>query len=523
MKTHLFIRYNTYRDSMVMMKFQSFLEKTPGVVSCAAIMATPTNKEHLKKLHLLTTEIDALSPNDLCIAVEAELDDEALRAIQEKINQFLDNPKTFDKQQPGEIRTRSLKSALKILPGANIAQISVPGEYATYETMNALDHDLNVFLFSDNVPIQDEVEIKARAEKRGLIVMGPDCGTAIISGVGFGFYNQVRRGKIGLIGASGTGLQEVSCLIYKLGEGLSQVIGTGGRDLMSPVSGKTFTRALDFLAGDPETETVALISKKYSPEAVQTILRQAATIQKPVVAYFPGIDPAAVRSPNIHYAAHLEHAAVSAVELLHGRAQPLPLDRDNVYDRRGAIIQSECAKFSSRQRYIKALLTGGSFADQANMVLSGFVSPLYSYPADERTVAIDDPLTSREDSVIDLGADIFTQGRVHPMINPGDRNNRILAELKDDRVKVLLLDVVLGYGAHPDPAGDLSNVIREAKDSFEKKGGYLSCVVFICGTQDDIQNLAEQKKKLEACGAIVTESSSEAAYITGLIGMNGRG
>lgn len=522
MKTHVFVRYNTYRDSMVMMKFQSSLEKIPGIVSCAAIMATPTNKKHLQKSNLLTREVEELGPNDLCILVVAELSAEAFLAIQEKINQFLDKPRMFDKQPQGEIRPRSLKSALRMLPGANIAQISVPGEYATYETMNALEHGLNAFVFSDNVTIADEVEMKKIADQKGLMVMGPDCGTAIISGVGLGFYNEVRRGKIGLIGASGTGLQEVSCIIHRRGEGLSQVIGTGGRDLLNPVSGRTFARALDVLACDRETEVLVFISKKYSPEAAQAILQRAAAITKPVVVYFPGIDQAAVQAPNIHHASHLEHAALSAVELLRGRKQPPPLDKRAASDRRGVVIQAECGKFARKQRYIRALLTGGSFADQANMVLSEFVDPLYSYPASQRSIPIEDPLTSREDSVIDLGADFFTQGRVHPMINPADRNNRILAEIEDDRVKVLLLDVVLGYGAHPDPAGDLAKVIGEAKESFRKRGGYLSCVVFVCGTEDDIQNLGEQRRKLEECGAIVTESSSEAAYVTGLIGANGR-
>ena len=250
MKSHIFIRHNTYRDSMVMMKYQSYLEKIPGVIQCAAIMATPTNKEHLKKLNLLTQELSDLSSNDLCIVLRTELDDNTLLTVQEQINHFLDNPRMFDKQSEGEFKPKSLKSALKMLPAANLVQISVPGEYATYETMNALDHGLNVFLFSDNVSIQDEVDMKTAADRKGLIVMGPDCGTAIISGVGLGFSNEVRRGKIGIIGASGTGAQEVSCIIHKMGEGVSHVIGTGGRDLLAPVSGKTFTRALDILACD---------------------------------------------------------------------------------------------------------------------------------------------------------------------------------------------------------------------------------------------------------------------------------
>jgi FdrA protein len=521
MKSHLFIRHNTYRDSMVMMKFQSFVEKIPGVIHCAAVMATPTNKEHLNQLHLLTQDIADLSSNDLCIVVEADVNDASLLTIQEQINHFLDNPRMFDTRQQDELKPKSLKSALKILPAATIVQISVPGEYAAYETMNALDHGLNVFLFSDNVSTQDEVDMKASAEKKGLLVMGPDCGTAIISGVGLGFSNDVRRGNIGIIGASGTGVQEVSCIIHKMGEGVSHVIGTGGRDLLAPVSGKTFARAFDILACDTATDVIVCISKKFDVQAAESILHRAAQIRKPVVVYFPGISSRLVQSPNIHYAYHLEHAAISAVEVLHGKKQSRPLDKETVSQRRHALIQSECKKFSPTQHYIKALLTGGSFAEQAIAVLREFVNPLYAYLSDEQSLS--DPLTSREHSVIDLGADFFTHGRVHPMINPQDRNDRIRAELQDDSVRVLLLDVVLGYGSHADPAGELSAVIGSGKLAFKKKGNYLSCVVFICGTENDIQNLAEQKRKLEDCGAIVTDSSTEAAYIAGLIGTGGRG
>jgi FdrA protein len=453
--------------------------------------------------------------------LEADLDDHALRAVQEQITNFLDKPRMFDKVQQREIKPKSLKSALKMLPSANIVQISVPGEYAAYETMNALDYGLNVFLFSDNVSVQDEVDMKAYADKKGLLVMGPDCGTAIISGVGLGFSNDVRRGNIGIIGASGTGVQEVSCIIHKQGEGVSHVIGTGGRDLLAPVSGKTFTRAFDILACDPATEVIVCISKKFDTEAAGSILQRAAKIRKPVVVYFPGISSRLVQSPNIHYAYHLEHAALSAVEVLRGRKQSPPLDKTVVYQRRRACIQSECKKFSPKQHYIKALMTGGSFAEQASMILREFVNPLYSYVSGENSLS--DPLMSKEHSVIDLGADFFTQGRVHPMINPQDRNERIRVELQDERVKVLLLDVVLGYGSHADPAGELSTVIGNGKQLFQGKGNYLSCVVFICGTDNDIQNLAEQKKKLEDCGAIVTDSSTEAAYITGLIATDGRG
>src|SRR5580704_9603583 len=94
-------------------------------------------------------------------------------------------------------------------------------------------------IFSDNVPIAEEASLKHEARERGLMVMGPDCGTAIIGGVPLAFANAVPRGDIGIIGASGTGIQEVSTLIARAGRGVRHAIGTGGRDMHAEVGGLT--------------------------------------------------------------------------------------------------------------------------------------------------------------------------------------------------------------------------------------------------------------------------------------------
>src|SRR4030095_10708603 len=125
----------------------------------------------------------------------------------------------------------SIALGLERAEDADIALISVPGDYAAAEALKALAQGLNVMLFFDNVAIADERAIKLYARARTLLVMGPDCGTAIVNGVPLGFANVVRRGDIGLVAASGTGLQEVTCRIHNLGGGISQAIGTGGRDL----------------------------------------------------------------------------------------------------------------------------------------------------------------------------------------------------------------------------------------------------------------------------------------------------
>src|SRR5690606_14776291 len=125
-----------------------------------------------------------------------------------------------------------------------------PGVYAAFEAFRALENNLNVMMFSDNVTVEDEIKLKDLAVKKDLLMMGPDCGTAIINGVGLCFANKIKRGPIGLVAASGTGLQEVTVLIDQFGGGISQAIGVGGRDLSKDVMGRMTLHAINALNAD---------------------------------------------------------------------------------------------------------------------------------------------------------------------------------------------------------------------------------------------------------------------------------
>lgn len=521
MKIYTIVKKNTYHDSMKMMQFQAVLNKIPGITGSGVAMATPANKSQFRKAELLTEQVQEAGPNDLCIIVKAESDNAISLAILEIDKYF--KPKKPAEQYLGktDILPKSIASALKRLPTANLAFISVPGEYAALEATKALNNGLHVFLFSDNVPLKDEIELKALAEQKRLLVMGPDCGTAIISGIGLGFSNAVRQGRIGIVGASGSGMQEICCLIHRMGEGISQAIGTGGRDLSTRVGGKTFIRALDALLKNEGTDVIILMSKHCDEKVAKRMVERASEGKKPLVVYFPGSDYLINGNTRyIYRVENLEHVATSSVAILRGNAPPKPVTREAISREMSEVIRSESSKFPPKQKYVRALFTGGSFADQATMTLPTFFKRVYAYPSGGKTLGLDNPEESRENSIVDLGDDFFTLGRVHPMIDPRPRNERLIKEVKDKEVKVILLDVVLGFGAHIDPVDELSKIISDAKEKFEKDDSYLSFVVSLCGTGEDPQNFEKVKKKLQKSGAVVTESSTRAVLLAALIGCN---
>jgi FdrA protein len=351
--------------------------------------------------------------------------------------------------------------------------------------MKALRQGTHVFLFSDNVPIEQEKAIKQLARRKNLLVMGPDCGTAIINGIGLGFANHVRRGSIGLVGASGTGLQAVTTHIHELGGGISQAIGTGGRDLKTAVGAVTAHQALDVLSRDPGTNVIVLVSKPPSPDVVTVLLSSAQASGKPVVIDFIGYPPPARKLGNLHFATSLQEAASLAVELDIRAPETVP----------GS---------SSSDLYLRGLFSGGTLAYETLLGLQAILSPIYSNAPISDDQALADPLKSQAHSIIDLGDEFFMVGRLHPMIDNDLRIRRLRQEAADPSVGSILMDVVLGESAHPDPAGELAPVITEVKNP------RLEIVVILIGTEDDPQDVQSQAERLTGVGAVVFRSVTEA-------------
>lgn len=472
------VRRGAYYDSVVLMQLQRGLIGLPGVIDAGVVMATPANCDLLAANNLLPDSINA-SPDDLLVAIKAESDSSASEAI-EQVDSLLSQKRSSVSQ---DFRPRSLSSAIKHLPESNWVLISVPGRYAAAVAREALDFGRHVFLYSDNVSLEDEIALKKTAREKGLLVMGPDCGTAIINGIGLGFANRVRRGPIGLVGASGTGLQAVTAYIHNQAGGISHAIGTGGRDLKSEVGAITAHQALDLLARDPETKVIVLVSKPPSLEVATKLLSAAQSIRKPVVVNFIGY-PASTRSvDNLEFAMSLSEAAQMATTLA-----------EEYISEDGFDYQS-----SISGRYVRGLFSGGTLAYEATLGLQTVLSPFYSNTPITESQKLADPFHSQGHTIVDLGDDIFMVGRLHPMIDNDLRIRRLRQEADDPAVGLILLDVVLGEGAHPDPASEFVPVIQEIKS----KHSELVVVVIVLGTNGDPQNYASQANRLREAGAVI--------------------
>jgi len=504
------VKKNEYRDSVMLMKASEALRSAQGVLNAALMMGTEANKGLLRNGGLLTEDGESAAANDLILAVQAA-DEQTLQQALRQAEELL----ASRGHSAGATAFRLLDSAIRAMPDANLAIISIPGKFAGREARQALEQGLHVFLFSDHVPLQEEIELKTLAQRRGLLVMGPGCGTAIINHVGLGFANVVRPGPIGIVAASGTGLQEVCVLIHRRGSGISQAIGVGGRDLSDDVGGMTTLQGLQALDADEETRVIVLLSKPPSPQTAEKVLRKATQCRKPVVVNFLGMESKQSR-PHLVFTRTLEDAALQAVALLgdasHVLDEPTAIEGD--LEQKVAL---EVTRFAPQQRYVRGLFSGGTLCYESMLVLRDDVGDVYSNAPLQPSLKLHDVGVSQAHTLIDMGTEDFTQGRAHPMIDPSLRQARILQEAGDPEVAVLLLDVVLGYGSHPDPAGALAGAISEARARVSKRGGNLSVVAEVCGTDQDPQNLALQEERLRQAGALVVPSNAQAARLAGAL------
>lgn len=508
MKIFNVVRKNTYYDSVSLMLLSKQLKKLDSVEDVSVMMGTPANKEIMRKANLLSEQGASASPNDLIMAFRAPEDsdvDAICRMIDEQMQK-----KTTSAEKGDAPVIRTAEKAYSDNPDINLAVISVPGEYAALETCRALKRGKHVFLFSDNVSVEEEAEVKQFAAEQGLMVMGPDCGTAIINGVGVGFANRVRRGNIGIVGASGTGIQEVTALLDSMGLGISQAVGTGGRDLKEAIGAVTMLQALDYLLTDPATKTIILISKPPAKSVVETILGKLAGTSKNVIACFIGYEGAVAEGVTV--VSSLEEAALATARL-HG-VQPAILHTEQEL-----MAWANVAKqaLSGQQKYVRALYTGGTLCYEAMLIMERSLGPVYSNTPLHKECKIAGVAAAGRHTAVDLGDDEYTKGKPHPMIDGTLRHDYVAQVAADPETAVLLLDVVIGYGSCADPAGDLLPVLAAAKVQAKALGNELAIVAYVCGTDSDEQNKADQIAKLQSAGAFVANTNAEAARMANLI------
>lgn len=499
------VRAGTYVDSVRLMGVSRQLRERQGVTWAAAAMATPANREELAAQGFTGAHLGDAGADDLVLAVVA-IDDAAAQTALDAAEAALDEGDGHGGGRPGggalagEAAPRTLMEALERLDGANLALISVPGDYAALEAHKALSAGLHVLLFSDNVPLGDEVALKHRARDAGLLLMGPGAGTAALAGVGLGFANVTARGRVGVVAAAGTGAQEMMVLLDRWGAGVSHVIGLGGRDLSTQVGGLMALNGIEALAADQDTDLIVLVSKPPATEVAEQVL--GALRGRPAVAALIGLGEDVTAPEGVVVVDGLEAGARAAVERL-GLPAPAPAT--------GLAAAAAAVRLPDSRRAVRGLYSGGTLCYEALVTLSRHLGPVYSNTPLRPGWAL--PAPDGAHVCLDLGEEEYTRGRPHPMIDPQARVEAIAEAAADPSVAVIVLDVVLGHGSHPDPAGALAPALAAVRDADDAP----VVVAYVLGSEGDPQGLASQRERLESAGCVLAPTAQRAALLAGAI------
>ena len=489
-----------YVDSVLQMAATRAMLELDGVEWAAAAMATPANVETLESKGFERDQLGGASANDLFIAVDAADEaDKAIAAGEERL---------FAARSGGggaaeEIKPRTLTEALELQGETNVAIISVPGDYAALEAHKALSAGLHVLLFSDNVSVDDEVELKDRATELGRLLMGPGAGTAMLGGTGLGFANVVKPGKVGVIAAAGTGAQEAMSLLDRWGAGVSHVIGLGGRDLSDAVNGRMAKLAVASMHDDAATEAILLVSKPPAERVAREVVGLAG--DTPMVASLVGLKAELDLPDGVEVVTTLEEGVVRTLALL-------GLEVPDLTEGLAEGVEAACAGISSERSLVRGLFSGGTLCYESLVILSKLLGPVWSNtPLDKRYRV---PAPAGSHVCLDLGEEEYTKGRPHPMIDPEARIEFIKEAGKDDQAAVVLIDVVLGYGAHADPAGELAPVCAEIMAD-----GGPRVVAYVLGTDQDPQGFDRQRATLTEAGCTVAATNARASLAAAAIAL----
>lgn len=484
------IKENTYQDSIVLMLLSNKLNSIDGVKKVSVMMGTPANKDIFRASGLGSDELDQANPNDIVVVIDTE-DEAKVTEVDEMVEATLKGENSVDATS-NEQEAHNWKRAMELANNPNMALISIPGQYAAMEAENALNEGLHVFMFSDNVPKADELRLKEMAHEKGLLVMGPDCGTGIIHSVPLAFTNIVKEGNIGLVGASGTGIQEVTTIIDRERTGVTNAIGTGGRDLSTEIGAITMLDSIKALNQDPQVKVITVISKPPAKEVKDRVLNVLRNIEKPVVTLFSGDKPT-YHEPGIYHAYTLEEAARVSVQLSNGE----------VPNFKPSILTDIDVNFAEGQIGIKGFYSGGTLAYEAAMLINHTLKNTKSEKQEGYM------LKTEAHAVIDLGDDIYTQGKPHPMIDPEKRIEMLEASIEDETTAVILLDDVIGNGSHDDMATELAPTISKAIQHAKDRGRNIVVLATVVGTEQDHQGYQQQIDILKRAGAVICETNDQ--------------
>ncbi|MBQ7660465.1 MAG: hypothetical protein IJS44_00240 [Clostridia bacterium] len=493
------IKRNRYVDSVSLMAVGDKVTKLPGITNAEAQMCTPANLEVL--VDDLGYELPEVSANDLALAVTGDTEEHIEAALQ-MITDIIDHKNASGSAQYNAIEEIDLRE-----DGYDLAQISLPGEYAAAEAMKALKMGLDVFIFSDNVSLEEEAELKQFGAKHGRLVMGPDCGVGLISGVALGAGSIVKDGPVGIVGASGSGCQEVACIVERRGLGVSSIIGTGGHDLLPEIGGLTMIAGMRRLEDDPKTKVIVLVSKLANLEVMGKILDIADKLSKPVVAIFLGGDEKLFEGHSVHGAFSLEEAALKAVELCTGKKPDAGYTDAQIAD----LVKSKVSALKPEQKYVRGLFSGGTFTEEGMIYYTQHNKgvKLNSNLKTKYAEQLSDHGTSIGHCILDLGAEDFTAEAPHPVFDPSLKLKRFKKEVADPTCAVITMDFIMGPGVAADPVTPFAKACKELKDA----GSNLIFISNVCGSLEDPQDTLKAEKMLRDAGVIVTKSNYESTKI----------
>lgn len=498
------VRKDTYMDSLASLFTMSVLMDCEGVACAYAGMATAANLQTMEELGLVDDQVRGAGSNDFVIAVRA--------ASREKFEAAMEKTKKDDSSSSTQRSAFStVADAVRANPRANICSIAVPGEYACEVTKQALNLGLHCIVFSSNVPLEQEREMKELAREKGLLCMGPDCGVANINGTAFVLSSINNRGPFGICGASGCGIQHVAAFLHEAGSGVSQTIGTGGNDLKEPVGGISMLMGIDALENDPDTEYIVLISRKPAERVLKALTDRIRRCKKPVVACFMGADRGEVEASGALWANDLDSCAQQALSLIGKR---IDFDSD---EKLTEIARSAIEGMSVQQKYVRGIYCGGTYCDEVMQTMQRAIGGIHSNCPLSPELRLEDSRVSVENTVIDSGEEEFTRGRPHPTLEPSMRLPLIAKECEDPETAVILLDFILTPPEHIDPAGVTLQLLTKAMDTARARGGKLAVVCSVLGTDADLQNVDQQRQKLRDAGVYVCRSNRQAGQLAAKI------
>lgn len=496
------IEKGKYIDSLETLYASSVLMDQEGITAGFVGVGTAPFKDTVISSGLNSPDLDSATGNDLVIIADCSNKAAFDTAVAAVLASF-----EVEASVQAEESFVSTKAAVQKHPEINLCSVSVPGEYAYGEVKKALNAGLHCVVFSNNVPLEQEREMKLLAREKGLLCMGPDCGVANINGAALVLSSINNRGPFGIVGASGTGIQHVAAILHEAGSGVSQTIGTGGNDCKDAVGGIMMLMGIDAMEADPETRYLALISRKPGDTVLPKLLERIKTCKKPVVALFMGCDRAQVEASGAIYASSLDDCAIQCLKLI-GTHYPLATEDELV-----TLAAEEVKKYAPEQKYLRGLYTGGTYMDEAANAMIPRIGTIWSNCPIQPEWKLEDSYVSRENACVDYGEEEFTLGRPHPAIDPSIRKPAILREAMDPEVAVILLDFILTPPGHMDPTGFVIDDIKMAQQMAESEGRHITFIASVLGTTADFQDKNKQERQLRDAGVVVCQTNYRAAVL----------